>query len=115
MKLVAVLFSFHILCLTLAPPALSMKALFFLTNSSKKSCCAANNNQQVPQHEQQGDCCGGICNPFMSCCNVHILLSNSLSLSAPFDYFIRKFDKLSENDLSDYIADTWHPPKSWLI
>ena len=111
MKVVALLLSFHILCLALAPPAM-INILLPVTNMSKKACCSSDKKQSPPVHQQQKDCCGGICNPFMSCCNGHALLSKSLSLSVPFSYLTQEFNNLSETQLSDYSADTWNPPKS---
>jgi hypothetical protein len=110
MKILSVIFSIHILFLTIAP-ALPLVFNAVKGESCKSSCCTEH-KQQKQNHSQDNNCCNnGICNPFMSCCNGYALLTHQKGLSPYFAYLNQKFQVLSETLNTGFSSDAWHPPK----
>ena len=107
MKVLSILLSIHILFLT-AAPALSMIPTSIITEHCKKSCCSEN---QKPVQKNKDCCNNNACNPFMVCCNCFALPTQSQNISASFIYSNQKFTTASETTISDFLPDTWHPPK----
>ena len=114
MKFTCSILSIYILFLTLAP---SLPMVFASRDSEhcKKSCCLADKRTQksnCPKNQQSGNCNNGICNPFMSCCNCYALTMQPHALSASSTGSNQKFNFIPERTYSNYLSDTWHPPKT---
>ena len=111
MKLLSLIFSIHVLFLTVAP---SLPVVFRSTEkvSCKSSCCSKQKKKQKQDQSEQNKGCSnnGICNPFMSCCNCHTLISK-LHFVPSLIYTDQIFEEITENPNSDFLSDAWHPPK----
>jgi hypothetical protein len=81
-------------------------------NSSSKcteQCCDEGNQSQSSDNT---DCCpNGICNPLVSC-NCCVFCEANSPLSVQLYATKIKINQTSDNfTLSDYVSDSWNPPK----
>ena len=109
MKLFSILLGIHVLLLT-AVPSLPMVITTIEAVPCKKSCCQTK-EPKAPTNQQNKDCSSGLCNPFMSCCNISALTAQLQKLSIPSEYSNQDFISPIEKPSADFLSDAWHPPK----
>lgn len=112
MKSLSFILIFHVLFLTIAP-TMSNVSFFQKRMHCNKSCCSSDGEKSNTHHSKQNkDCCkNGICNPFMACCNCFALTIQSKHISSPFTYLNRQFNIEMKVFSSNFLSDTWNPPK----
>src|SRR5476649_2439711 len=105
MKQVAVILSFLILFLTVAP-TLPVVFSSSKTTGCGMTCCAHERQKSLPK-----GCPSGMGNPFMSCCSIFALTSHPHDVSELSLKSTCNFISPVKKSCSDFVSDAWHPPK----
>lgn len=121
MKISAFIFSLLFIVLTVQPMFISwsnmalLHNLFACDNFSNTACChKAGAEKKLPVKKpvkHSGNSCEN-CNPFMACNTCAYLPEQIQKLSSPFIMqFTDATNALNNCTLSDYNAESWHPPE----
>lgn len=95
-----------------AYPALANSSLFNSNSHCSKSCCSSDKSTENHKQPNHNDCCkNGACNPFMICCNCSALVVQIKQMHVPFAYLSKNFNIETQVFTSNFLPDTWHPPK----
>ncbi len=95
-----------------AYPALANASLFKSNSHCSKSCCSSDKSTENHKQPNHNDCCkNGACNPFMICCNCSALVVQIKQMHVPFAYLSKNFNIETQVFTSNFLPDTWHPPK----
>lgn len=108
MKTFAFIFSFYILFLAVLPTFEINIAKPTTCCCHQKACCPKAKSHQMPKNN---DCSKGNCTPFCGCGNIQVVVPQSEKAPVVDVMNIQKFTVYMESFTSDFISESWHPPR----
>ncbi|MCX6180671.1 MAG: hypothetical protein NT150_01910 [Bacteroidetes bacterium] len=106
MKIFAAILSLFVLFLSAVPVKAHEEE-----STKKHSCCKVQKEVPNNKHTSKG-CCDKGCNPFLSCCSMMGFIPQESNLTFKKELISKeKFELYSENAISRFKGEAWHPPK----
>ena len=107
MKLLSLILSVYILCLS------GQQGLAAFVKASKSACAETSSCCKKEQNpvKQSHQACNGTCNPFMICSSSPFITTQQEELQLSFVDLKQEFVTYSNTFSSPSLNDNWHPPE----